>query len=65
MSRIDFGAKPLMLPQPVLIVGTYDENGIPNAMNAAWELLPILRRLQSVFQNTRLQRTWQLQGHLQ
>lgn len=28
MSRIDFGAKPLMLPQPVLIVGTYDENGI-------------------------------------
>lgn len=36
MSRIDFGAKPLMLPQPVLIVGTYDENGIPNAMNAAW-----------------------------
>lgn len=27
MSRIDFGAKPLMLPQPVLIVGTYDEIG--------------------------------------
>ena len=26
MSRIDFGAKPLMLPQPVLIIGTYDEN---------------------------------------
>ena len=21
---------------PVLIIGTYDENGIPNAMNAAW-----------------------------
>ena len=21
---------------PVLIVGTYDENGAPNAMNAAW-----------------------------
>ena len=21
---------------PVLIVGTYDENGTPNAMNAAW-----------------------------
>ena len=21
---------------PVLIVGTYDENGVPNAMNAAW-----------------------------
>ncbi|MDO4490818.1 MAG: flavin reductase family protein [Lachnospiraceae bacterium] len=36
MSRIDFGAKPLMLPMPVLIIGTYDENGVPNAMNAAW-----------------------------
>lgn len=25
-----------LLPQPVLIIGTYDENGQPNAMNAAW-----------------------------
>ena len=25
-----------MLPQPVLIIGTYDKNGKPNAMNAAW-----------------------------
>jgi flavin reductase (DIM6/NTAB) family NADH-FMN oxidoreductase RutF len=36
MSRKNFGAKPLMYPQPVLIIGTYDENGVPNAMNAAW-----------------------------
>ena len=36
MARVDFGAKPIMLPQPVLIIGTYDENGVPNAMNAAW-----------------------------
>lgn len=36
MSRLDFGAKPLLLPMPVLIIGTYDENGVPNAMNAAW-----------------------------
>ncbi len=36
MSRINFGAKPLMYPQPVLIIGTYDEDGVPNAMNAAW-----------------------------
>lgn len=36
MSRVDFGAKPLLFPMPVLIVGTYDENGVPNAMNAAW-----------------------------
>jgi len=36
MSRVNFGSKPLMYPQPVLIIGTYDENGVPNAMNAAW-----------------------------
>lgn len=36
MSRVNFGAKPLMYPQPVLIIGTYDENEVPNAMNAAW-----------------------------
>lgn len=31
-----FKANPWMLPQPVLIIGTYDKNGQPNAMNAAW-----------------------------
>lgn len=31
-----FGQKPWILPQPVLIIGTYDSNGKPNAMNAAW-----------------------------
>lgn len=36
MSRVDFGAKPLSYPQPVWIIATYDENGVPNAMNAAW-----------------------------
>ena len=36
MSRVDFGAKPLLYPMPVLIIGTYDENGVPDAMNAAW-----------------------------
>ena len=36
MSRVDFGAKPYLYPMPVLIIGTYDENGVPNAMNAAW-----------------------------
>ena len=34
--RKSFGVKPLIYPQPVLIIGTYDENGIANAMNAAW-----------------------------
>lgn len=36
MSRKNFGAKALSYPQPVWIIATYDENGRPNAMNAAW-----------------------------
>lgn len=36
MSRKNFGAKPYLFPQPVLIIGTYNEDGTPNAMNAAW-----------------------------
>lgn len=35
-ARKNFGAKPYLFPQPVLIIGTYDENGKANAMNAAW-----------------------------
>ena len=31
-----FGSKPWVLPQPVLIIGTYDKDGKANAMNAAW-----------------------------
>ena len=34
--RKNFGAKPFLYPLPVLIIGSYDENGTPNAMNAAW-----------------------------
>ncbi|MGX8702730.1 flavin reductase family protein [Caproiciproducens sp.] len=34
--RKNFGAKPLSYPQPVFIIATYDENGTPDAMNAAW-----------------------------
>lgn len=34
--RKNFGAKTWLYPMPVLIVGTYDESGMPNAMNAAW-----------------------------
>ncbi|MDO4198472.1 MAG: flavin reductase family protein [Erysipelotrichaceae bacterium] len=34
--RKDLGAKTYFMPLPVAIIGTYDENGIPNAMNAAW-----------------------------
>lgn len=34
--RKNFGAKPWTYPQPVFIIGTYDEQGKPDAMNAAW-----------------------------
>lgn len=34
--RKNFGAKAWTYPQPVFIVGTYDEGGRPDAMNAAW-----------------------------
>jgi flavin reductase (DIM6/NTAB) family NADH-FMN oxidoreductase RutF len=30
------GAKTLLFPTPVLMVGTYDREGKPNLMNAAW-----------------------------
>lgn len=30
------GKKGFVAPQTVTIIGTYDENGVPNAMNAAW-----------------------------
>lgn len=32
----NFGKKTILAPLPVLIVATYDENGTPDAMNAAW-----------------------------
>ena len=34
--RKNFGVKTWLYPMPVLIIGTYDENGTPNVMNAAW-----------------------------
>lgn len=34
--RKNFGSKPWCYPQPVFILAAYDENGNPNAMNAAW-----------------------------
>lgn len=34
--RKNLKAKAYVYPLPVLIIGTYDENGTPNAMNAAW-----------------------------
>ena len=34
--RKNFGSKTWLFPMPVLIIGTYGEDGTPDAMNAAW-----------------------------
>ncbi len=34
--RKNLGPRSMLYPMPVLIIGTYDEDGTPNAMNAAW-----------------------------
>lgn len=34
--RKNFGAKPMCYPMPVYIIATYNADGTPNAMNAAW-----------------------------
>ncbi len=34
--RKNFGVKTYLYPQPVMIIGTYDKDGLPDAMNAAW-----------------------------
>lgn len=34
--RKNFGPKPMCYPMPVYIIGTYNADGTPNAMNAAW-----------------------------
>ena len=34
--RKNFGPQTALYPMPVFIIGTYDENMVPDAMNAAW-----------------------------
>ena len=34
--RKNFGPKTMCYPMPVFIIGTYNRDGSPNAMNAAW-----------------------------
>lgn len=36
MSEEFLGKNACIAPEGVFIIGTYDENGVPNAMNAAW-----------------------------
>ena len=34
--RKNLKVETMMYPMPVLIIGTFDKDGVPNAMNAAW-----------------------------
>ena len=34
--RKNFGAKPITYPQPVFVIAAYGEDGVPDAMEAAW-----------------------------
>ena len=43
--RKNFGGKPFLYPMPVLIIASYDENGVPNAMNAAWGCIADVNRI--------------------
>ena len=42
--RKDFGAKPFLYPQPVLMIATYGEDGTPDVMNAAWGGIADMKR---------------------
>lgn len=39
MTRKDFGQKQWFFPMPVLMIATYDEEGNPDVMNAAWGMI--------------------------
>ena len=45
MMRKNFGPKPYLYPMPVLIIASYDEKGVPNAMNAAWGCMADTNRI--------------------
>lgn len=36
IMKQEISTRTIIAPQPVLIVATYDENGVPDAMNVAW-----------------------------
>lgn len=36
VAKKNLGSEGELFPQSVFIIATYDENGVPNAMNAAW-----------------------------
>lgn len=43
--RKNFGAKPFLYPQPVLLIASYNEDGSANLMNAAWGCIADYKRI--------------------
>lgn len=48
----NFGVKSWIYPMPVLIIGSYDENGVPDAMNAAWGGISLEDRISICLDNS-------------
>ena len=58
--RKNFGAKPLTYPQPVLIIATYDEDGTPNAMNAAWGGISEINQISICLSAEKFAQAWRI-----
>ena len=43
--RKDLGSIPAIFPMPVLMVGTYNEDGTVNVMNAAWGMMADMKNI--------------------
>jgi len=52
----NFGVKNWMFPMPVLMIGTYNEDGTPNMMNAAWGGITLEDQITICIDNTH--KTW-------
>ena len=50
--RKNFGPKPMCYPMPVYIIATYNADGTPNAMNAAWGGISEDREISVCIDNT-------------
>lgn len=50
--RKNLGAKPYLYPQPVLVIGTYNEDGSPNAMVAAWGSMCDMKKVAIYVENS-------------
>ena len=65
MITMEFDSKQaVIVPEGVFIIGTYDENGVPNAMNAAWGIQSDYGQITLILQNIKQQKTLKRQKPL-